>query len=245
LELSRGTAPRTLNISGVIVSITTTTLTRTAGLSAIAAGLLFIGVQINHPHLDAQFATTAEYTIRQGLKILMSVFSLIGITGMYLPHVKRMGVLGFLGYLVFGAGYLIMMSVLVIATVVLPALAVSTPDYVNDVLAVAMGGHATGDIGLMAPLNMVMGLTFLGGGLIFGIALFRANVLARWAALLLSFGSLATIAIPLLPMVNERLFALPTGVALIGLGWSLWRKQRAASTSTPLVVGAPLGSGAR
>ena len=32
--------------------------------------------------------------------------------------------------------------------------------------------------------------------------------------------------IPLLPMVNQRLFAVPTGVALVALGYSLWRQQR-------------------
>lgn len=215
------------------MSITTTTLTRTAGLCAVGAGLLFIGVQINHPHLDANFATTTEYTVRQTLKLVMAVLSLIGITGMYLPQVKRMGVLGLLGYVLFGAGYLIMMSVEAMGAVVLPALAHSAPGYVNDVLAVATSGNAAGDIGLMQPLIMLMGVTFLAGGFVFGIALFRANVLPRWAALLLSFGSLATIAIPLLPQVNERLFALPTGVALIGLGYSLWRQQR--TTAGPLV----------
>ena len=30
--------------------ITTTKLTRAAGLAAVAGGLLFIAVQINHPH---------------------------------------------------------------------------------------------------------------------------------------------------------------------------------------------------
>ena len=35
-------------------------------------------------------------------------------------------------------------------------------------------------------------------------------------------------ALPLLPMVNQRLFAVPNGIAMIGLGWSLWREQRAA-----------------
>ncbi|MGH3613750.1 MAG: hypothetical protein ACRDRK_14395 [Pseudonocardia sp.] len=32
------------------MTITTTTLTRAAGVAAAVAGLLFIGVQINHPH---------------------------------------------------------------------------------------------------------------------------------------------------------------------------------------------------
>jgi hypothetical protein len=209
------------------MSVTTTKLTRWAGLSAAAAGLLFIGVQVNHPHLDAEFATTSEYTVRQGLKVLMSGLSLIGITGMYLRQVKQAGVLGLIGYLVFGAGYLIMTSVEVIGTVVLPTLARSNPGYVNDVFAMILGEQVKGDIGLMPVLNIASAVTFLGGGLLFGIALFRAKVLARWAAALLAAGSVATLAIPLLPQVNERLFAIPTGVALIGLGYSLWSGLRA------------------
>ena len=223
------------------MSITTTKLTRAAGLCAVAGGLLFIGVQINHPHVDASLVTTTEWFVRQTLKVLMAVLSLIGITGMYLRQVKQIGVLGLLGYLVFAAGYLIMMSIEVVGAVVLPALVNSAPGYVGDVLAVATGGHATGDIGLMLPLSAVSGITYLAGGLLFGIALFRANVLARWAAAVLAGGTLATIAIPLLPQINERLFAVPTGIALIGLGYSLWREQRTAglrsrldATSLPL-----------
>lgn len=213
------------------MSITPATLTRTAGLSAIAAGLIFAGIQINHPHLDATFATTADYTVRQTLKIVMAVLSLIGISGMYLAHVRKMGVLGLIGWLVFGTGYLIMMGVEVIGAVVIPALAARAPDYVNDVFAVATGGHATGDIGALQPLNTVMGFAYIVGGVLFGIALFRANVLARWAAVVLAAGTAATLAIPLLPMVNERLFALPTGLAMIGLGCSLWRRTRSSASA--------------
>jgi len=119
-----------------------------------------------------------------------------------------------------------MMGVEVVGLCVLPSLAHSEPGYVQDVLAVATGGHAAGDIGLMQPLCMVMGLTYLGGGLLFGIALFRADVLARWAAALLAIAAVATATIPLLPQINQRLFALPNGVALVGLGYSLWRSQR-------------------
>lgn len=219
------------------MTVTTTQLTRSAGLSAVAAGLLFLGVQINHPHLDATFVTTTEWTVRESAKILMAVASLAGITGMYLRQVKQIGVLGLLGYLLFGAGYLIILTVEVIGAFVLPTLAGSEPGYVNDVLAVATGGHATGDIGLIQPLTMAMGLAYLGGGLLFGIALFRAGILARWASALLAVGTLASAAIPLLPHINERLFAVPTGVALVGLGYSLWRDQRtpAAATVTPPV----------
>lgn len=227
------------------MSITTTTLTRAAGLCAAGAGLLFIAVQINHPQLDADFATTTEFTVRQGMKTAMALLALAGITGMYLSQVKRMGVLGLIGYLVFGAGYLIMMSIEVMGAVVLPALARSNPGYVNDVFAAATGGHPVGDIGLMLPLSLASAATYLAGGLIFGIALFRTNVLSRWAAALLAVGAVATMAIPLLPQINQRLFAIPTAVALIGLGWSLWRGKRAVSLPAQAKAEAPLGSGPR
>src|SRR4051812_33894496 len=67
--------------------ITARRLTRVAGLAAVAAGVLFIGVQIKHPHLDAASITTTEMAIRDSLKVLMAVFALVGITGMYLPQV--------------------------------------------------------------------------------------------------------------------------------------------------------------
>lgn len=208
------------------MTITTTHLTRAAGLSAVAGGLLFIAVQINHPHLDLAFVTTTEWKLRQTAKVVMAALSLAGITGMYLSQVKRTGVLGLLGYLLFGAGYLIMFSVEVAGLCIVPSIARTSPGFVNDVLAVSTAGHATGDIGLFQTLNAVAAITFLGGGLVFGIALFRAGMLARWAAALLAAGSVATLAIPLLPQVNFRLFAIPTGVALVGLGYSLWRAQR-------------------
>ena len=44
------------------MAITTTKLTRAAGLSAVVAGLLFTAVQIKHPHLDVAFVTTTEWT---------------------------------------------------------------------------------------------------------------------------------------------------------------------------------------
>ena len=82
------------------MTITTTTLTRAAGLSAVAAGLLFIAVQINHPNLDLAFVTTTEWKVRQTVKVLSwPSLSLVGITGMYLRQVTRTGVLGLIGYL--------------------------------------------------------------------------------------------------------------------------------------------------
>ncbi len=221
------------------MTITTTTLTRAAGLSAVAAGLLFCAVQIGHPVVDLSLVTTTEWKVRQTVKVVMAALSLAGITGIYLRQVKQTGVLGLIGYLTFVVGYLIMLSTEVIGLVVIPSVAHSSPGYVSDVLVAATGGHPAGDIGLMQPLSAAAGFTFIGGGLLFGIALFRANILVRWAAVVLAAGSVATLAIPLLPQVNFRLFAIPTGIALIGLGYSLWRDQR---TPAALPVSSSAGS---
>jgi len=209
------------------MSITTTQLTRAAGISAIVAGLLFIGVQINHPPVDLAFVSTAEFAVRQSMKIGFSVLALIGITGMYLPQVKKAGVLGLIGYLILGAGFLAMLTLEVAGLVILPAIAHSAPAYVSDVLTVALGGKAAGDIGLMTSFSLLNGITYMAGGLVFGIALFRANVLARWASIMLAVATPLSILIPFLPFINQRLFAVPTGLALIALGSSLWLTFRA------------------
>ena len=77
----------------------------------------------------------------------------------------------------------------------------------------------------MKLLFQISGVTFLAGGFLFGIALFRARVLARWAAALLAGAAVATVATSLLPQINPRLFAIPVGIAMIGLGYSLWRRS--------------------
>ncbi len=79
--------------------MTTTSLTRAAGISAAVAGLIFIGVQINHPPMDVSSVTSTEWAVRSTAKLVMSALALAGITGMYLRQVRQAGVLGLVGYL--------------------------------------------------------------------------------------------------------------------------------------------------
>jgi hypothetical protein len=208
------------------MTVTPTSLTRAAGISAAVAGLLFIAVQIKHPPMNVSSVTTTEWAVRQTAKTVMAATALVGITGMYLRQVRQTGILGLVGYLVFGAGYLVMIGIEFTGAYVLPSLAHTAPGYVNDVLAAGTGGTVTGDIGLIQPAFILSSVGYLAGGVLFGIALFRARVLARWASGLLVLGTLVTLAIPVLPHSFQRPLAVPVGVALIGLGISLWRDQR-------------------
>ncbi len=217
------------------MTVTPTTLTRGAAVAAVAAGLIFIGVQINHPHLDANSVTTTEVVVRNSLKVLMCALALVGITGMYLRQVKQTGVLGLIGYLVFGAGYLTIMSTSFIAATVLPSIAETDPAYVNDVLDVATGGTTTGDIGLLQTVFQLQGFAYLAGGLFFGIALYRARVLTRWAAALLAVSGIISAALFVMPDAFYRLLAFPNGIAMIALGYSLWLTTRTANADTTTV----------
>jgi hypothetical protein len=210
------------------MTITTTTLFRASGVAAFLAGLIFVGVQINHPHLDATSIITTDVIARNLLKLCMAALALAGLTGMYLRQVTKIGFLGLLGYVLFSAGFLLMLGTEFVAAFILPTLAHSAPAYASDLIAAANNGTAIGDIGLMQTVILMTAIGYLGGGFFFGIALFRANVLARWAAALLAVGTLATIGTSIMPQY-ERLFAIPTGVALIGLGYSLWSLHRTPS----------------
>ena len=215
------------------MTITPNLLTRWAGIAAAAAGAIFIGVNIAHPHLDATSIATTEVIVRNSLKVLMAALALAGITGMYLRQVRQSGVLGLLGYLLLGGGYLLIFSTTVVSAFVLPSLAGSDPGYVNDVIAVATGGTPQGDIGLLAVVNQVQSVAYLAGGLVFGIALYRARVLDRWAAVLLAVGGVATVLLSVLPDVFYRFLAFPNGIAMIGLGCSLWLTARSVTTTEP------------
>jgi len=211
------------------MTVTPTTLTRAAAAAAVAAGLVFIGVQLGHPHLDATTVTSTEVVVRSSLKLLMAVLALVGITGLYLRQVRETGALGLLGYLVLATGYLLIMATAFVSAYVLPSIAPSVPAYVDDVLAAATGGTPVGDIGLLRSVLRVQDAGYLAGGLLFGIALYRARVVARWAAALLAFGGVVTIALSVMPDAFYRLLAFPNGLAMIALGWSLWRSTAAAA----------------
>src|SRR3954470_8614751 len=215
------------------MTITATGLTRTAAAAAAVAGSIFIAVQIGHPGSDAFTTETAQWVARSCAKTVMAALGLAGITGMYLRQHRKAGVLGLVGYLMFAVGYLAVFGVELIAATVLPNLVHTEPAFVNDVVAAANGGMPSGDVGGLQTLFNLAGAGYILGGLLFGIALVRTRVLARWAAALLAVSTVATAALAVLPDSFNRPFAVPEGIALIALGVSLWRNPRDGHQASP------------
>jgi len=210
---------------------------------------MFIGVQIGHPQLNLTTITSTNVLIRDCFKVVMAPLAVAGFTGMYLSQVRRNGILGLVGYLVLSAGFLLIMCTTFFAAFVAPTLAGTNPGFVKDVIALATSrGSVTGDVGPLSALWQVQSLCYLVGAVLFGIALFRARVLARWAALLLAFGGFVSIALSITSDAFYRFLAYPAAIALMGLGISLWMSQRNASavetssvetSPSPAVVPAP------
>ena len=207
------------------MNLTSSRLTRIAGVSAAAAGAIFVGVQIKHPPADVAHLVTTEMAIRESAKILMCILALVGFTGLFLRHRSRFGVMGVAGFGLLTVGYLSLLATECIVACVLPTVAHLNPAYVQHVLDAAVGGSMQG-IGGMQVLFLASAIGYPLGGLLFGIALFRAGIVSRWAALLLAYGTTSALALAMLPESFNRPFAVPVGIALIGLGVSLWRDQR-------------------
>lgn len=211
------------------MNVTSTGLTRAAGVAAAVAGSIFVAVQVNHPAESAFDTQTTEWVVRCAAKGVMAVLALAGITGLYLRQHRQTGLLGLAGYLLFSLGYLAMLIVVVIPVTVLPTLLDTNHGYAMDVVSAAAGGKAEGDIGAIQVLFNVTGAGYMLGGLLFGIALFRAGISPRWASALLAVSTVGTATLAFLPDAFNRPFAIPEGIALIGLGVALWRNPGDAS----------------
>jgi hypothetical protein len=215
------------------MNLTTNRITAAAGICAAVAGAIYVGVQVNHPPADVAHVVTTEFAVRETAKAVMAVLALAGFAGMFLRNRHRLGALGVTGYVVVSIGYLAMFANQCIVGCVLPIVARTSPGYVQDYLDAAMGGSATG-LGHLRELFLVTGMGYSLGGLLFGIALFRAGVLARWASALFAAGTVSALALAALPESFSRPFAVPVGVALVGLGISLWRQSRASAVTAPV-----------
>jgi len=215
------------------VSTTTNRLIAIAGPCAAIGGAIFAGVQINHPPADVAHLVTSEMTIRQTAKILFCALTLVGFAGMFLRHRHQFGRLGRAGYALVSVGFLAMLVQECLIGYYLPTLAHAKPVYVQHVLNGAMAHGDSSGIGAWQVLFLA-GIGYSVGGVLFGIALFRAGILSRWAAALLGVGAVSSPAFALVPQSLAPLAAVPVGLGLAWLGYALWSERRSqASQAVP------------
>jgi hypothetical protein len=213
------------------MNITASTLIRVSGLALVPAGIVFAGIQPIHPPDVVASVTTQAWAIITSLKFVMSILFVVGITGLYARQAEKAGVFGLVAFLVLATSWTLQTSFVFTEAFVLPPLAATAPAFVDGALGISYGHTGDVNLGVLPTLYSVgVGITYMLGGLLFGIATFRAGILPRVPAALLAIAATLTPLAALLPHAQQRYAAIPVALALAWLGYTLWSERRTQST---------------
>ncbi|GAB2815861.1 hypothetical protein GCM10027022_02390 [Alpinimonas psychrophila] len=209
------------------MSITSTTLTRAAAVAAALAGVAYVVIQFIHPSDVIESLSTQAWANVHVFSFVEAVLALIGVTGLYLYQARMVGILGLIGYVMFGFFFILQASFNFAEALIAPLIAINAPQLAVDFAGLFGRYPAETNLGALAALPNVGAILYVGGALLFGIATIRARLLSRGAGILLIVAAVVTpIAGALLPHTLERMAAVPMGLALIWLGYSLWTNSR-------------------
>ena len=209
------------------MKITASNLIRWAGLAAMVAGICYVVVGLFHPPNVLSSVTTTQWAIVHVLASAMCFFGILGMAGLYARQAEKSGWLGLAGFVLLSLWFAFILGFSFVETFILPSLATTAPKFVAGFLGVLTGTPSEVSLGAIPVVNGLLAVLYLLGTLLFGIALFRARTLSRWAAGLLAVSGPLAIIMSLLPHQIARLAAMPMGFALIWLGYALWSERRA------------------
>ncbi len=221
------------------MQITGSTLTRLAGLAAIVAGLIYAGIQPIHPADALASVNTTAWAIITPAKVVMSMLFLVGLTGIYVRQVKESRLLGLIGFVLFSAAWALELAFIFAEAFIIPVLATAAPTFIEGFFGIVNGHPVATELGALPGIYGLLGGLYVIGGLVFGIATFRAGVLPRWAAGLLAVTAVLTPLAALLPHEIQRFAAVPVGIAVAGLGYALWSERRARVSSAAALESTP------
>lgn len=207
--------------------MTTSTLMRLAGVSAMLAGLCFIIIGMFHPENVPSSVTTTAWVNVHIVATALGFFGLFGMAGLYARQVEKSGWLGLTGFLLFSVWFVLITGFSFVEAFILPNLATESPAFVESLLGMLTGVPSTVDLGILPILWNISGPMYILGALLFGIATLRARVLPRWA------GGLLTLAAVLIPIggmfpheYQAKIAMIPVGLAMVWLGYALFSERR-------------------
>jgi hypothetical protein len=216
------------------MKIKASNLIRWSGLAAIVGGIIFAGIQPIHPPDVLASVSTGAWMLIITLKWVMSLFLLIGISGIYARQLEQAGWLGLASYLMLLLAWWLQAAYIFTELFILPVMATAAPGFVTSVLGIVNGSPGGMNIGALPAVYGLLGILYMLGGVLFGIATFRAGIFPRWAAVLLAVGAAMTPLAALLPHALQRYAAVPVGLAIAWLGYALLTERRQKSTEALL-----------
>lgn len=208
------------------MKVTSRGLLRSTGIAAVLGGLLFVVIQPLHPADVLASVTTDAWAVIHYATLAMLTLFVIGVTGIYLRQAERTGWIGLIGYVVLVVGLVLTALGTAIEALVQPLIAGTDPAFVEGMLAMVHGHPIESDLGAIPMLWNAASIGFMGGTLLFGFATFRAGILSRPAAAVFAVGLFAMAPVAGL-LGTPRVGAVPIGIGLAWLGYSLWADGRA------------------
>jgi hypothetical protein len=201
----------------------------------MAAGILYIVIQAIHPLDVFSSVITAQWATVHYLSIAMDLLALLAMVGIYARQVEESSWLGLAGFLLFSLFWLFSFAFHFTEAFISPVVANEAPKFVEGLLGVVNTVPSEFNLGALPTVYTLTGIVgYLLGGLLFGIATFRAGILPRWAGGLLALGTILPIlGSALVPHPYNRIFAVPVGLAMVWLGYALWSERR-VQTSEPI-----------
>src|ERR671933_1364899 len=210
------------------MKMTTSTLMRLAGLSAMAAGLCFIVIGMFHPVNVPSSVTTATWVNVHIFATALGFFGLFGMVGLYARQVEESGMLGLAGFLLFTVWMTLVCGFSFVEAFILPKLATESPAFIAGWMGMFSGAPSAVDLGVLPMIWNISGPIFFLGPVLFGIATFRARVLPRWAGALLALNAVFFPLGAVVPFEYQtKIIMIPIGLALAWLGYALWAERRA------------------
>jgi hypothetical protein len=208
------------------MKLTNQRLIRLAGISAVLAGICYVLVGLFHPANVASSVITTQWVIVHILACAMSFFGLLGLAGLYVRQAVKTGWLGLVGYILFSLWLVMIMGFSFVEAFILPRVATAVPTFVQAWMGMFNGPAGTFDLGVLPTIWTLTAPVYILGGLLFGIATFRARILPRWAGALLALSTVLAPVAVLLPNALQPKMAIPMGLALAWLGYGLWSERR-------------------
>jgi len=202
--------------------------TRLGAVLTAATALLLLGFGVTPTLLLPAGGTLLEWVQDPQWAILnlaalaMALILPLALAALYLAQADALGRIGLAGFVCAFLGSLLYLGVQFDETFVWPILAEEAPSLLG------LQGPMFTDPGFMGAY-LAMGLMFMLGWIMFGIATYRAGVLSRWGGALLAIGMAVFGAGNMVPVMVRGLGSVLAAFAFALLARSLWRRSQAAS----------------
>jgi hypothetical protein len=194
---------------------------------------------ILHPEESVLLTDPAGYQAEHLLVFVGLMLFIPGLMGLYARLVNRTGWLGFAGFLLTLVPMFVLIGISVVDMLIWPSIARVQPDLI--LTAEGEFNQASGPfaatIALIVPFSMIGALGFI----LLGIAIWRSDILPRWAGLLLAVAGPLYCIGP--GFVSHEMLLLnlvvygPFALVSLWLGWSFLNPTGRQEQSIPVQVG--------